>query len=53
MDHFGSKSKSVGRSLENPCENSGADKFGQMFIRHAQNDHFENICQGQIWIMSG
>ena len=29
--------------MEKPCENSGGQSFGPIFIKLAQNDHLENI----------
>ena len=43
MGHVGSKTRSVGHIMEEPCEHSLGHSFGPIFIKLAQNDHLDNI----------
>ena len=53
MGHVRSKTRSVGQIIDEPCEHSRGHSFGPIFIKLAQKDHLDNICQVQIWVMSG
>ena len=43
MGHVGTKTRSVGQIIKNPCENSRGHSFGPNIIKFAQNDHLDNI----------
>ena len=40
--NVGSKTRSVGQSVEKPCEHSRGHIFSPIFIKLAQNDHLDN-----------
>ena len=44
MDHVRSKTRSVGKIMEKPCEHSRGHSFGPIFIK---------LGQDQIWIILG
>ena len=43
MGDFGSKTRSVSQIMEKPCEHSRDHSFGRIIIKHAQNDHLDNV----------
>ena len=45
MSHLGSKTRSLGQTIEKPCVDNRGHIFLQIFMKFGQN-----VCFGEIWV---